>query len=430
MSTAMDVIRGRVYEQVYQYVRSYLLLKGISPTLEEIAQNFGVHRVTAHQHVKRLVGLGLIAKNGKSSRQLELTDPSLRKIVQERQTVMDGARPPWANVPESCTLAALLEHINEQDSVIDEEIALRRTANELCAKRYSLQAYDFQAAIHKMSAAVGTEAFMATLERVAGYHQRIVELEAHEQDARNAAREKVDAIARKIYLRATAIEMDRIRELRAVFVAAQDAARALEQQLKDAREQAKNGDLRECRRSLERDEVDLGNRWHIDYPLSIPTHIDAVVAGLRARFERVGLDAPENAGWRSAWVARTYHGMTRKKAFVRRAKSFIWKDTCMDCRQVFSNAEVIAGLLEFDHLPVFNKKATVPSLSGSGVTMAELKNEIRKCDLVCKNCHAMRTWIRHQDPDFVRPSLTTASAPPAAAAPTPPPSPRSGPTTG
>lgn len=50
-------------------------------------------------------------------------------------------------------------------------------------------------------------------------------------------------------------------------------------------------------------------------------------------------------------------------------------------------------VLEFDH--VGDKKFGIGvALSNGGVTIEELQNEMRKCEVVCANCHKRRTAAR------------------------------------
>lgn len=59
---------------------------------------------------------------------------------------------------------------------------------------------------------------------------------------------------------------------------------------------------------------------------------------------------------------------------------------CVDC------GESDVRVLEFDHLPEFQKLANVSSLvSGSSDKLIE---EMNKCDVVCANCHKRRTYSR------------------------------------
>lgn len=71
---------------------------------------------------------------------------------------------------------------------------------------------------------------------------------------------------------------------------------------------------------------------------------------------------------------------------------------CVDCD------EADPVVLEFDHLQ--EKRADLTHLVGEGYSAAALTREIRRCDVVCVNCHRERTarrggWLR-VDPDWRR----------------------------
>ena len=61
--------------QILDYYQGYVVLHGISPTLEEVAQHFEVNKVTIFGHVAELERKGLLSRAGKRvSRGLQLTD--------------------------------------------------------------------------------------------------------------------------------------------------------------------------------------------------------------------------------------------------------------------------------------------------------------------------------------------------------------------
>jgi hypothetical protein len=61
---------------------------------------------------------------------------------------------------------------------------------------------------------------------------------------------------------------------------------------------------------------------------------------------------------------------------------------CTDC-----NTRYHPYLMEFDHVRG-QKRANVVRMIQNGATWAVLLEEIKKCDLVCCNCHALRTYSR------------------------------------
>jgi hypothetical protein len=64
-------------------------------------------------------------------------------------------------------------------------------------------------------------------------------------------------------------------------------------------------------------------------------------------------------------------------------------NSCMDCKQFYNFWQ-----MDFDHSPKFKKVGNVAEIMHHGMAFEFLINEIRKCELVCKNCHATRTQIR------------------------------------
>ena len=65
----------RRQQDIIQFLRSYVEEHGISPTLEEIAAQFGVNKVTIFGHVAEMERKGVIRRRAKGvSRSLELVD--------------------------------------------------------------------------------------------------------------------------------------------------------------------------------------------------------------------------------------------------------------------------------------------------------------------------------------------------------------------
>lgn len=63
---------------------------------------------------------------------------------------------------------------------------------------------------------------------------------------------------------------------------------------------------------------------------------------------------------------------------------------CADCGGRFP-----AIVMEFDHVRG-RKKFTVSNRVHGHTGLAPVLAEIAKCDLVCANCHRVRTWKRSQ----------------------------------
>lgn len=61
-------------QAVLTFVREFIEDKGISPTLEEMSQYFGVSKVTIYEHVKALIEKGALTKEANRKRSLQLVE--------------------------------------------------------------------------------------------------------------------------------------------------------------------------------------------------------------------------------------------------------------------------------------------------------------------------------------------------------------------
>lgn len=61
---------------------------------------------------------------------------------------------------------------------------------------------------------------------------------------------------------------------------------------------------------------------------------------------------------------------------------------CTDCNKYFP-----PECMDFDHITV-DKKYNIPKLYGSVKNKEKLKEEMKKCEIVCSNCHRSRTVDR------------------------------------
>ena len=62
---------------------------------------------------------------------------------------------------------------------------------------------------------------------------------------------------------------------------------------------------------------------------------------------------------------------------------------CTDCGGTFHIAA-----MEWDHVPERGPKLF--NIGAGDYSLAKTLTEIAKCDLVCANCHRVRTWDRHR----------------------------------
>src|SRR6187399_1288392 len=63
---------------ILQFIARYQKREGVSPTLEEIGAEFGVHRVTIFQHVNALEKRGALRRTAQLARSIEILDPDFQ----------------------------------------------------------------------------------------------------------------------------------------------------------------------------------------------------------------------------------------------------------------------------------------------------------------------------------------------------------------
>lgn len=84
---------------------------------------------------------------------------------------------------------------------------------------------------------------------------------------------------------------------------------------------------------------------------------------------------------------------TNNKKYKERNKDFLisLKEgvPCKDCGKEYPHY-----VMDFDHLPAFEKNENVSRMKNWSFSTKTLMEEISKCDLVCSNCHRERTWKR------------------------------------
>lgn len=89
---------------------------------------------------------------------------------------------------------------------------------------------------------------------------------------------------------------------------------------------------------------------------------------------------PDKKSEHDEWVKRRSH--ERKDMLIK-----LKGGKCMDCGFAGHPAA-----LDFDHRNPFEKYLPIARLL-NGAKMAKLMEEVEKCDLVCANCHRIRTWV-------------------------------------
>lgn len=84
---------------------------------------------------------------------------------------------------------------------------------------------------------------------------------------------------------------------------------------------------------------------------------------------------------------RANNKLTRSKRHIQMLE-FLATKVCKDCNTPDTR------VLEFDHLPEYEKTMDVGRMLCSGWSWKRVLQEIAKCDIVCANCHRIRTYER------------------------------------
>lgn len=64
---------------------------------------------------------------------------------------------------------------------------------------------------------------------------------------------------------------------------------------------------------------------------------------------------------------------------------------CMDCGKTYP-----PYVMHFDHVRG-EKISNVSTMVNAGLSLETIQEEIDKCEVVCANCHAIRTWERKME---------------------------------
>ena len=66
---------------IINFIRDFIESKGVSPTLEEIAQYFEVSKITIYEHIAALEKKGALRKSKNRARSIELISPEEREAL-------------------------------------------------------------------------------------------------------------------------------------------------------------------------------------------------------------------------------------------------------------------------------------------------------------------------------------------------------------
>lgn len=95
-------------QAILTFVREFIEDKGISPTLEEMSQYFGVSRVTIYEHVNSLIEKGALTKEANRKRSLQL--------VEQKPKLVEPAAPSALRIRGRIAAGDFIEAVEDDDS--------------------------------------------------------------------------------------------------------------------------------------------------------------------------------------------------------------------------------------------------------------------------------------------------------------------------
>lgn len=86
---------------------------------------------------------------------------------------------------------------------------------------------------------------------------------------------------------------------------------------------------------------------------------------------------------------KIYNKIKRRKQSKREFILNLYKvnKPCADCHKIYHPV-----CMDFDHMDPSSKWDDISRLLGSDLSLDRIEEEIKKCELVCSNCHRLRTF--------------------------------------
>jgi len=78
-----------------------------------------------------------------------------------------------------------------------------------------------------------------------------------------------------------------------------------------------------------------------------------------------------------------------RASYTKRLRGIKEQSGCVDCKENYPHF-----MLQFDHLPQYEKVDLVINIARR-YSWDRALEEIKKCEVVCANCHSIRTWSRN-----------------------------------
>ena len=92
---------------------------------------------------------------------------------------------------------------------------------------------------------------------------------------------------------------------------------------------------------------------------------------------------------------RKDHNLSTSRGYIIKYKES--NPVCIDCK-----IDYPAYVLDFDHLPIYTKNFALSYAGVKGRTIEAIDNEIKKCEIICSNCHRHRTYLRRNEKRVIK----------------------------
>ena len=92
------------------------------------------------------------------------------------------------------------------------------------------------------------------------------------------------------------------------------------------------------------------------------------------------------------WKENSARYQIKKDSYKKRYREWLnslKESPCIDCGGSFH-----FSAMHWDHLPEYEKSFNIGSCRSGKYSKQRVLEEIEKCELVCANCHALRTYSR------------------------------------
>lgn len=115
-------------------------------------------------------------------------------------------------------------------------------------------------------------------------------------------------------------------------------------------------------------------------------------------YNKIKEETGASKGTISYWLGKGQKEKNQHRMTVQRNKIREWliqdkeSKPCTDCGGRFP-----FYVTHYDHLPQYTKSFGIAQFKNHTVDLEKIKAEVAKCELVCANCHAVRTYTRQEE---------------------------------